>query len=531
MTDATSASRVAALAVLSLLSCQRFVDGPGVAPCFPGEGLPPVEGASLAVASHATLWVLRLGPAPTLELVPLEFPVRPLGIASATADGVIATRSDGGTTELLEVRLIPTPAVRVLASEPGTSPWWGRAVPSLDGASFLVTRRDRASGRPVRLERRDLASGSVLAEATLPDGVEDTPAVSGDGQRIFLTRPWASNALEAQLCTLEAQTLSGLACHSSTVAISVRPSPDGRWLYSPLNWQGLVSLDARTLEPIGYAESFSNPTATGFTADSRFLMVTHQSGAGVLAVYDTATDQRCNSVNTGLTPVRLALLGGGRVAVTGDFGARGLTVIDTQTMEVTARLAVGEPVDLLVPLVPPARSNVPERGPVLKLKRAPPEAEVEFIAGDAPGGVRSARAFIGERELSSLIRVEGTTLRLALGPCDRYPGANRITLSARDSVGRVAKLLLEFEERGEEEEPLVSGRVVVTFDENVTALEPAMRQCAKELGAIISPASPSGDRLGEYRVPSCVSVWDAAKRLRACPGVKSALPDWFLTDR
>lgn len=525
-----SAKRAITFASVALLYCACLADGPGLAPCFPGEGL-EASASRLAVGfDDGRVELLSLTPEPALEEVALPVPVWLAGVANATGDGVIAVTGEAGAADLLEVQLVPAPSVRVLASGQAL-PRWSTAQPWGDGLTFLTS--SFVSPGTMRLQRRDLTTGSVVGEADFPEGgAGRTPVMSSDGTRIFMTAPWAANQQSGQLCSLDAQTLSGWDCTPSQWAVSVRPAPDGRSLYSPQNWQGLVALDARTFEPLGFADSFSNPTATAFSSDSRHLFVTHQTGDhSTLAVYDTSTDQRCNWVRTGSTPVKLAMLSGGRFAVTGDYG-RSLTVVDTQTMQVMARLPTRAPPSALVPLLPPPRVGPAAPGePTFRLLQGPPEVAAELVAADTSLDPSSPRAFIGDRELTPRIQVDGSTLRLSLGDCERYPGRNLVTLSARDRQGRVAKLLVQFEEQGHEDPSRVPGQVVVTFEAGVSALDPEVRRCAHRIGALLSPESPGPSSLSVYRVPTCYSVRSAAEHLQQCPGVSSALANFYLFDR
>jgi len=181
-----------------------------------------------------------------------------------------------------------------------------------------------------------------------------------------------------------------------------------------------------------------------------------------------------------------------------------------------------------LPLRPPPVAVTRARRPRLQLLQGAPEIVIQVTAGEAPVDPQSLHAFFDERDLTPLLRFTDDRLLLSLGPCDRYPGTNFVTVSVSDTAANTGKLLVRFVEPSQPNNGILPGEVLVTFRDGYGPVDPAMSACARRLGAIVNEGTPAGGVLGPlvvYRVPGCLDVWKASEALGSCPGVNSAAPD------
>ena len=499
--------------------------GPGVARCFPGLESPDVEPESIVVgADDGSVRVIEWNPDPTLRRVELGRSVRLLGITDSEGASVlgVSERPDGGV-DLVRVRLRPAPAMTTLVSEPpGELPWF-EAIPALDGESFFVLRADRWATvwLPGRVERRRLSDGAVLRSREIAPR-PGRMVLTTDGRRLLVDPVTPASDSPPSFLVLDASTLDTIDTRESPLGTWFVPAPDGRSLYLLPGWTGFLTLDADTLEATGWADTFRNPTETAFSPDGRYLYLTHQGGleATALSVHETTTGQRCNWVLTS-SALALAVTAGGRFVVTA--GGSTITVVDTAEMEAVASLEVGATADVLVPLRPPPRATEPaDPGPILTLLSGPPQVEVELQPSGSPIDPTSVRAFLDERDLGPLVRVDGDRLRLALGPCEEYGGENRLTISVVDTAGRVGRLLVEFERESTAENGFFH-EIVVVFDHDRSPASEETMRCTRRIGALWEDDMVRDNLLLLYRIPTCVDVWDATFYLEDCPGAISAL--------
>lgn len=195
----------------------------------------------------------------------------------------------------------------------------------------------------------DTGTNRVSARIDFDDPVTGV-AVSPDGRVLYVAHhsrdhewaDWADTVSVVETASNQVtETVSGF---SWPTAVAV--SPDGSTVYVANRFHDSVSvIDASTNKVIDSARVHGLPRRLAFTPDGQHVYVSNDEkeyGDGVVSVIDTSTKEVTREILVAVHPAGLAITSDGRKAYVAQSINGTLTLIDTPTNSVTARIETGE---------------------------------------------------------------------------------------------------------------------------------------------------------------------------------------------
>ena len=128
-------------------------------------------------------------------------------------------------------------------------------------------------------------------------------------------------------------------------------TPDNRYAFvTSKGWNAVAVLRTEDMEILGSVEVPEDPAQVVISPDGARVYVASRTGQGVVSVINARTFQLIETVEqVGKDPESLALSPDGRLLFVAVHGGGALTIIDTDTYEVTRRLAGEGPIAVAVP--------------------------------------------------------------------------------------------------------------------------------------------------------------------------------------
>jgi PQQ-dependent catabolism-associated beta-propeller protein len=257
-------------------------------------------------------------------------PSGPLAYVSNERDGTIS--------------VIDTGADRVVGTiNVGARPRGVRLSPD---ASRVYVALSTPSGKPYNkadnhIAAIDTASGEVVATYDVGSDPEQL-AVSRDGKRLYASNEDAGTASVTDIETgrLIATLVVGIEPEGVTI------SPDGRWVYVTAETSNTVSvIDAQANRVAATFMVGSRPRDAAFSPDGTRAFVTTEMGR-TLSVIDTSSHTVTRTLELprgeNVKPMGVVVSGDGRKIYVAMGRAGMVVVLDARSLEVIARIRVGE---------------------------------------------------------------------------------------------------------------------------------------------------------------------------------------------